>query len=231
LCWRCGLGHCIRFGVTGCNTLVRIVRTTILDADSFRRNSLARDLFTISHVEPLASFAELVERPPSAGIVLVHDNARDLAATVALLADASEPLPIFAYADSPDPSRVVDALDEGAHDYLGVDSDEPRLRELVLARLPRAQRLIERQVHSEKAGRKLSALSAREAEVLDYVVEGHTNRAIGELLQISPRTVEIHRANMLNKLGVGSTAQAIEIAAKARSVHRLELGSDSEAAE
>jgi DNA-binding NarL/FixJ family response regulator len=211
--------------------MVRIIRTTILDADSYRRNALARDLFNVSHVEPLASIAELVERPPTAGILLVHDNDRNLSAAVALLADADEPLPIFAYADSPEPGRVVDALDEGAHDYLGIDAAKLTLRDQVLARLPRAQRVIERQIQAEKAGRKLSSLSAREAEVLDHVVEGRTNRAIGELLQISPRTVEIHRANMLNKLGVGTTAQAIEIAAKARSVHRLELGSDSEAAD
>ena len=52
----------------------------------------------------------------------------------------------------------------------------------------------------------LDVLSAREREVLKLVAEGYRSRAIGELLCISEKTVEKHRANMMRKLGVNSAA-------------------------
>jgi len=58
-------------------------------------------------------------------------------------------------------------------------------------------------------------LTRREREVLAGVAAGLSNRLIGEKLAISPRTVEIHRANMLNKMGASHTSEAIRIAIEA----------------
>ena len=58
-------------------------------------------------------------------------------------------------------------------------------------------------------------LSRREREVLAGVAGGMSNRMIGEKLSISPRTVEIHRANMLTKMGANHTSEAIRIAIEA----------------
>lgn len=55
-------------------------------------------------------------------------------------------------------------------------------------------------------------LSPREREVLDGIVQGLTNRAIGEALGISHRTVEIHRARLMRKLNATSFASLIAIA-------------------
>jgi FixJ family two-component response regulator len=66
---------------------------------------------------------------------------------------------------------------------------------------------------------RLDRLTKREREVLDGVASGLSNRLIGEKLAISPRTVEIHRANMLNKLGANHTSEAIRIAIEAAFVH------------
>ena len=52
-------------------------------------------------------------------------------------------------------------------------------------------------------------------EVLVGVASGMSNRLIGDKLCISPRTVEIHRANMLNKMGANHTSDAIRIAVEA----------------
>lgn len=51
--------------------------------------------------------------------------------------------------------------------------------------------------------------SAREREVLGLIVEGLTNKEIGRALELSPRTVETHRANLFAKLGAESLAQLI----------------------
>ena len=61
----------------------------------------------------------------------------------------------------------------------------------------------------------MQKLTRREREVLEGVADGLSNRLIGEKLRISPRTVEIHRANMLNKMGASHTSEAIRIAIEA----------------
>ena len=66
-----------------------------------------------------------------------------------------------------------------------------------------------------RARSRLNRLTRREREVLAAVADGMSNRRIGEHLAISPRTVEIHRANMLNKIGASHTNEAIRIAIEA----------------
>ena len=66
------------------------------------------------------------------------------------------------------------------------------------------------------ARRRIDQLSKREREVLDWLSEGCSNKAIARELEISPRTVEIHRANMMDKLGAGHAAEAVRL--------RLEAG-------
>ncbi len=73
-------------------------------------------------------------------------------------------------------------------------------------------RLRLREAHARSRGQKLTR---REREVLEGVADALSNRMIGERLQISPRTVEIHRANMLNKMGASHTSEAICIAIEA----------------
>ncbi|WP_292924834.1 response regulator transcription factor, partial [Novosphingobium sp. SCN 63-17] len=62
---------------------------------------------------------------------------------------------------------------------------------------------------------RVDRLTKREREVLAGVAGGLSNRMIGEKLSISPRTVEIHRANMLTKMGANHTSEAIRIAIEA----------------
>ena len=66
----------------------------------------------------------------------------------------------------------------------------------------------ERHLDAVKA---VEGLSARELEVLMGLVQGASNKAIGRTLGISPRTVEIHRANLKRKLGAVSTADLVRI--------------------
>ena len=63
---------------------------------------------------------------------------------------------------------------------------------------------------------RLNALTPREREVLDGLAQGLPNKTIACDLGISPRTVEIHRANLMTKLGVKSLSEALRIAFAAR---------------
>jgi two-component system response regulator FixJ len=71
-----------------------------------------------------------------------------------------------------------------------------------------------------KARTRIANLSTREREVLHWLAEGSSNKAIARELDISPRTFEIHRANMMAKLGAKHAAEAV----------RLRLESDMEVA-
>jgi two-component system response regulator FixJ len=64
----------------------------------------------------------------------------------------------------------------------------------------------------EEARVRLQALTPREHDVLEGLVRGHPNKTIAYDLEISPRTVEIHRANLMSKLGVASLSEALRIA-------------------
>jgi two-component system response regulator FixJ len=59
---------------------------------------------------------------------------------------------------------------------------------------------------------RLQVLTSREREVLDGLAEGLPNKTIAYDLGISPRTVEIHRANLMTKLGVRSLSEALRLA-------------------
>ena len=61
----------------------------------------------------------------------------------------------------------------------------------------------------------IESLSPRCREVLDGIVAGHTNKAIAYDLGISPRTVEVHRANMMRRLGARHVAEAVRLALQA----------------
>lgn len=61
---------------------------------------------------------------------------------------------------------------------------------------------------------KFHRLTPREREVLQLIAEGHTNRAIAQLMKVSVKTVEKHRANLMSKLGVNDVAGLVRIAIK-----------------
>lgn len=69
---------------------------------------------------------------------------------------------------------------------------------------------------AEPAARPKAGLTAREAEVLELLVQGLHNRRIAEALGISPRTVEVHKARVLEKHGVGSVVELVRRIERAR---------------
>lgn len=106
---------------------------------------------------------------------------------------------VTAYGDVP---TARAALKAGAFDFVEKPIEEERLLATLEAALRMAQ--AERATAEELADfrARLERLTAREREVLDMVVEGRHNREIAEALAISPRTVEVYRARMMEKLHV-----------------------------
>jgi FixJ family two-component response regulator len=64
----------------------------------------------------------------------------------------------------------------------------------------------------ENAGARVARLTAREREVLVGLIEGGTNKSMAQKLGISPRTVELHRAHVMNRLNANSLTELLQVA-------------------
>jgi two-component system response regulator FixJ len=128
------------------------------------------------------------------------------------LRDAGVALPVIIMTGHGDVSLAVRAMKAGAVDFIEKPFEKAGLLsalEAGRARLDHAERTKDR---AGEAAVRLQVLTPREREVLDGLAQGLPNKTIGYDLGISPRTVEIHRANLMTKLGVKSLSEALRIA-------------------
>ncbi len=193
-------------------------RTNILliDGDFRRRAAISHCLSgSALHVEPFEDAIEFIARSPREGVVLVHDDGTGITALLDHMGGTGNWLPIIAFADQPGPRAIVEAVLAGAVDYLSWPFDAEAIAQSVLLAENRAAANSGSRLREAVARSRIERLTRREREVLAGVADGLSNRLIGEKLAISPRTVEIHRANMLNKMGANHTSEAIRIAIEA----------------
>jgi len=121
-------------------------------------------------------------------------------------------LPVIIMTGHGDVSLAVRAMKAGAIDFI----EKPFQKAVLLSAIEQGiNRLRHSAAHSKEANDatiKLQLLTAREREVLDGLARGLPNKSIAYDLGISPRTVEIHRANLMNKLHAKSLSEALRIA-------------------
>jgi two-component system response regulator TtrR len=125
-------------------------------------------------------------------------------------------MPVIFLSGRADVPQAVRAVKNGAIDFIEKPFDYKRIVSLVQECLGRdAQARATRGKAREVAGR-IATLTTREREVMDCVVAGKMNRVIAEELAISIKTVEAHRARLMEKLGVHSVAELVQAAMAAR---------------
>ena len=136
------------------------------------------------------------------------------------LAEANSPLPVAIITGHGDVPLAVDAMKKGALDFVQKPFTEEQIASLVERLLEQAKASFAR--HSQAATREalLGKLTGREAQVLERIVAGRLNKQIADDLGISIKTVEAHRANIMEKLGANTVADLLKVA----------LGSDGAAA-
>ena len=124
-------------------------------------------------------------------------------------------VPVIVITGHGDVPLAVEAMKIGAVEFLEKPFDDNVLLAAVRAALKRGEKDEKRETERAEIGNKLATLSARERQVLEGLVAGKPNKVIAYDLGISVRTVEVHRARMLERLGTRSTAEAIRLAVMA----------------
>lgn len=109
-------------------------------------------------------------------------------------------------------SLAVEAMKAGALDFIEKPYEATSLLDVVDSAFARLEEEHVAQGHSATARAKIGALSPRERDVLTGLIEGRANKVIAYELDISPRTVEVYRANLMSKLNVRSLPEALRIA-------------------
>ncbi|HRZ37210.1 MAG TPA: response regulator transcription factor [Candidatus Paceibacterota bacterium] len=188
----------------------------VVDDDASMRKSLLWLLRSAGwHAEAYASAEEFLARPPFIGtgclvldVRMPHLTGPDLRDR---LAACQSSLPIIFLTGHGDVPTGVDAMKKGAVDFLLKPVDDQVLLQAVQRAVEQHQRA---QGHAREMGiirERLARLSAREREVLEYVIAGCLNKQIADALGIAQKTIKIHRGRVMEKMEVSSVAGLVHL--------------------
>jgi FixJ family two-component response regulator len=200
-------------------------RINVIDPDVRRRANVASRLMGGGfHVEIYEDLAEFSESSRVAGLVFTSDECETPVCEMiaAFRRKSAVLLPIVAYGESPAPEHVVDAVRAGLTDYLQWPFTRLQMDRLFRRLANGGDQFLQKEALRNDARNKVQDLTGRETNVLSLLVQGLPNKGIARELGISPRTVEIHRANMMEKLGAQTAPDAIRIGIYAGLDERLE---------
>jgi two-component system response regulator FixJ len=187
----------------------------LVDDDGAIRRSVSFMLKTSGYeVRTYESGVELLKSLPlESGCVLldIRMPGMDGLQVQAELASKGVSLPVVIMTGHGDVTLAVQAMKAGAVDFIEKPFEKTVLLEAINHAFDRLRRSRESRSCAETANTKLNVLTPREREVLEGLAKGLPNKTIAFDLGISPRTIEIHRANLMAKLGVRSLSEALRI--------------------
>jgi len=186
----------------------------VIDDDEAVRRSLALLLFSAGYaVETYSSAESFLDALPRTGdgcaVIDVRMPGMDGLQLQEQLSALGAHLPVVVVTGHADIALAVRAMKAGARDFIEKPYTNERMIEAVTAALASGRLDMTRARRTSEARARMARLSARESAVLHELVAGRPNKLIAHALNISPRTVEIHRANMMEKLGVRSLSEAV----------------------
>ena len=128
------------------------------------------------------------------------------------LLERKSPLPIVFITGHGDVPMAVNTMKKGAMDFIQKPFQEDALVSLVERMLDQAKDAFTEHQHSASRDALLAKLTSREAQVLERIVAGRLNKQIADDLGISIKTVEAHRANIMEKLNANTVADLLKLA-------------------
>lgn len=131
---------------------------------------------------------------------------------VARLKELGTPHPVIVLTGHADVSMAVDAMKAGVVDFIEKPFDDEALLAAVNSAHQRLQGDASARAEREEIDARVAQLTAREKDVFDAVVAGDSNKSAAQKLGISPRTVEIYRANVMEKMRARSLSDLVRMA-------------------
>lgn len=187
----------------------------VIDDDNAVRDSLSFLLKSAGHaVRTYESAADFLERGAATSGCVVTDvrmpgmSGLDL---IRALAERGTPLPIIVMTGHGDVPMAVEAMKLGAADFLEKPFDDDAMLASIRMALARGADAVNHAAQAADIRTRLASLSQRERQVLDGLVAGHANKTIAYNLDISPRTVEVYRANVMTKMEAGSLSELVRM--------------------
>lgn len=128
------------------------------------------------------------------------------------LRELNSPMPVIVITGHGDVPLAVEAMKYGASDFLEKPFDDDTLLGAVRKALSETAASQEDHALRTAVTQRMASLSARERQVLDGLLAGHPNKTIAYDLGISPRTIEIYRANVMTKMEAASLSELVRMA-------------------
>ena len=189
----------------------------VIDDDEGLRESLAFLLrsaaLEVRSFESAKAFLEVLP-DPALGCVITDVRMPEMSGIELLrrLKELRIEVPVIVITGHGDIALAVEAMKIGAADFLEKPFDDDLLLASVRAALRDQEDQTKRGAERAEIEHRISTLSPREKDVLTGLIEGRANKQIAFDLGISPRTVEIYRANLMNKMQADSLSDLVRMA-------------------
>lgn len=120
--------------------------------------------------------------------------------------------PVIVLTGHGDVALAVEAMKAGVVDFIEKPFDEDVLLKAIRTALARKESAAAREAERADVEARVAQLSQREREVFEAIVAGDSNKSAAQKLGISPRTVEIYRAHVMDKMGAGTLSELVRMA-------------------
>lgn len=189
----------------------------VVDDDEHVRHSLGRLLEAVGfNVELFSSGREFLDsHDPDQPGCLVLDVRMPGMSGLGLqdkLTEHKDSLPIIFVTGHGDVATATEALKSGAVDFIEKPFNDQKLLDSINKAVETSLQNHSLKVKMANVQERLDSLTPRERQVMERVVDGETNKMIALELELSPKTVDFHRCNIMEKMGVNSAVQLTKMA-------------------
>ena len=125
------------------------------------------------------------------------------------------PFPILIMTGHGDVPLAVEAMKLGAVDFLEKPFDDDRLTAMIEAAIVQAEPTAKSEAVAQDIAARVASLSPRERQVMEGLIAGLSNKLIAREYDISPRTIEVYRANVMTKMQASSLSELVRLAMRA----------------
>ncbi|MCK1390389.1 response regulator FixJ [Bradyrhizobium sp. 1] len=125
------------------------------------------------------------------------------------------PFPILIMTGHGDVPLAVEAMKLGAVDFLEKPFEDDRLTAMIESAIRQAEPAAKNEAVTQDIAGRVASLSPRERQVMEGLIAGLSNKLIAREYDISPRTIEVYRANVMTKMQAGSLSELVRLAMRA----------------